>query len=381
MNFSLSDEHRLLRDSARTFLGKEVDLGPLLVPGASVAQAGYDTLWKQMVALGWPAMVIPEDLGGLGMSLLDMAMVVGECGRVLAPSPLFGTLAGTWALQMAASPAQQREWLTPVAEGSAKLALAVASADGRCDQPDCDVAVASVEAGPRLTGMRPYVVDAAAADLIVVAAGCEQRRWYVVDRHAAGLVVEMMDWRDITRQVCTVRLKDTPAVALEGTVSDTWPAIRDRLLLVLAAESSGGLQAVLEDTTAWAKERTAFGRPIGAYQAIKHSLADMMASAECAATAVLYAAWSLAEEHADAALAVAMAQSCASEAYREATHRSIQIFGAIGFTWELKNHLYFKRARANMELLGSPASHRERVIRILEARAVRRPLSTEQLPV
>ena len=158
------------------------------------------------------------------------------------------------------------------------------------------------------------------------------------------------------------------AEPLEGNSHAFWGALRDRLLLWLAAESAGGLQAVLDASVAHAKERVAFGRPIGAYQAIKHSLADMLVQAECASTAVLYAAWALSQDDEQAALATAMAQSQASEAYRDAAFRSIQIFGAIGFTWEMKNHLYYKRARANAELLGAPSRHRERMIRILEAR-------------
>jgi alkylation response protein AidB-like acyl-CoA dehydrogenase len=228
--------------------------------------------------------------------------------------------------------------------------------------------VSGEEGALRLSGSAGFVVDAAAAYKIVVAASDGQgRRFFLVDRDDPSVHVDVLDWRDITRQVCTVRLEGAPAERLDGSADDAWPWIRDRLLLVLAAESAGGLHAVLDDTVAHAQARVAFGRPIGAYQAIKHSLADMLAQAECASTAVLYAAWALSEEDAAAPRAAAMAQSYASDAYREATHRSIQIFGAIGFTWEMKNHLYYKRARANAELLGSPAAHRERLVRLLEA--------------
>src|SRR5262249_6724860 len=127
-------------------------------------------------------------------------------------------------------------------------------------------------------------------------------------------------------------------------------------------------QKTLEDTTAYAKERVAFGRSIGSYQAIKHSLADMLGQAEGAITAVLYAAWALMEDHDDAAIAAAGAQAFASEAYRDATHRSIQIFGAVGFTWEVKNHLYYKRARANAVLLGLPEQQREEIVKSLISR-------------
>ena len=113
----------------------------------------------------------------------------------------------------------------------------------------------------------------------------------------------------------------------------------------------------------------AFGRPIGAFQAIKHQLAEIAGQVECAVVGVQYAAWALSEGDPRASLAAAMAQSYASEAYRDATHRNIQVFGAIGFTWEMKNHLFYKRARCNAELLGSPARLREEVMQFLEREA------------
>jgi len=367
MNFSLSEDHLFLRDAANTFLSKEVDLAPLLVPGATIEQAGYRQMWDKLTELGWPGIIIPEDHGGLGMSAVDLAMIVSECGRFLAPSPLFGTLAGTWAILAAGSETQKQQWLPGVAAGDYQLSLAIAGADGDCERTNTSVQVSARGDDYRLNGNCHYVVDAADADKLVVAALYNgARRFFLVDNAPAAVTITQLDWRDITRQVCAVQLNDARARLLDGNSSDVWPWIRDRLYLVLAAESAGGLHAVLDDTVAYAKDRIAFGRPIGAYQAIKHSLADMLAEAEFASVAVLYAAWALSSSDPAAPLAAAMAQSYASDAYRSATARSIQIFGAIGFTWEMKNHLYFKRARANAELLGSPQCQREQIVKILE---------------
>lgn len=368
MNFSLDDDLILLRDSTNHFLRKEVDLAPLLIPGATVEQAGHDRLWEKLVELGWPGMVIPEAYGGLGMSIVDLVMILGECGRFLAPTSLFSTLAGTWAILAAGTEAQKELCLAEVAGGSLKLALAIAARDGSCETPNRDVEVTEAQDGFRLTGTGYFVVDAASADKIVVAAvTAGNRHFFLVDRKASGVGVETLDWRDITRQVCTVNLCDVSAELLAADHGDVWPGIRDRLLLTLAADSAGGLHAVLDDTVAYAKERVAFGKPIGAYQAIKHALADMLAQAECASTAVLYAAWALSQNDVGASLAAAMAQSYASDAFREASFQSIQVFGAIGFTWEMKNHLYFKRALTNAELLGAPGLQRERIVKMLEA--------------
>jgi alkylation response protein AidB-like acyl-CoA dehydrogenase len=370
MNFTLSDDHLALRDSARTFLDKEVSLAAVLKPGATADDAGYDRLWKQMVDLGWPGLVVPEAYGGLGLDYLDLIMIIGEMGRTLAPAPLFGSLAGTWTILAAGSEAQKTEYLGAVAGGVLTLALAIADTNGSYEGPGVDARAEATSDGYRLSGAKSFVVDAAAADKVVAAAAVDgARRFFVVDRTAPGVSVDALAWRDVTRQVATVRFDQSPAVLLDGAPVDVWPFVRDRLYLVLAAESAAGAHAALADAVEYAKQRVAFGRPIGAFQAIKHQLAEIAGQAECASAAVQYAAWALSANDPKSPLAAAMAQSYASEAYRDATHRNIQVFGAIGFTWEMKNHLYYKRARCNSELLGSPATQREAVIRMLEREA------------
>lgn len=367
MNFSLSEDHEMLRDSAQSFVDKEVDLAPLLIPGATVAAAGYDALWPKIAEMGWAGITIPEVYGGLGMTYVDLAMIIEQCGRTLAPSPLFGTLAGVWAIEAAGNEMQKSSLLGAVASGSCKLALAFADERG---VPGSGVVAVAGQEGYRLSGSRHFVVDAASADRIVVAADLDgTSRWFVVDKAASGLTVALVPWRDITREVALVTLDGVAAELLDGTAEDTWPWIRDRMYLVLAAESAAGTHAVLDDAVAYAKERRAFGKPIGAFQSIKHDLAEIKGQSEAAATAVLYAAWALSDAPEKAPIAAAIAQAYASEAYRHATFRNIQIFGAIGFTWEMKNHLFYKRARANAELLGSPAAQREEIVRLLERQA------------
>jgi alkylation response protein AidB-like acyl-CoA dehydrogenase len=266
--------------------------------------------------------------------------------------------------------AQQAQVLPQVAEGKTRLALAFANAQGGAEGDTHPVRARASAGGFVLEGTSCFVVDASDADVLIVCAELEgARRLFIVDSRQPGVRVQALEWRDITRRVAHVHFDDASAALLPIPWDEAWPALRNHLYLLLTAESAGGLQAILEDTAAYARERVAFGRPIGAYQAIKHSLADMLAQSECANTALLYAAWALTQPDAETAtLAAAMAQSHASEAYREATHRSIQVFGAIGFTWEMKSHLYYKRARANAVLIGAPSDQRELIASILEQR-------------
>ena len=323
-----------------------------------------------MVDLGWAGLVIPESLGGSGLGCLDLSMIVSEMGRALAPAPLFGVLAGTWAILEAGSEAQQQSILPRVATEGLRLALAVSDHDGLSDGPGSDATATQTPDGFVIEGSKTFVVDAEGCDLLIVAAAhAGKRGLFLVDSRQAGVEIDMLPWRDPTRQVCDASFARAKAELLVADDTHVWPTIRDRLLLLLAAESAAGLQAVVDMTTAYAKERVAFGRPIGAYQAIKHQLAEMFSEGECANVAVLHAAWALSEASPLAAQSVAMAKSYACDAYVAATQRSIQIFGAIGFTWEMKNHLYFKRARANAEMLGSPAVQRARLIDMLEREA------------
>jgi alkylation response protein AidB-like acyl-CoA dehydrogenase len=316
--------------------------------------------------MGWAGLMIPEEFGGAGLGCIDLIMIVEELGRTLTPSPFLGTLLGTLAVMRGGDVALQTRILPQVAAGEIALALAAAESDGREDGPDRETLAEPSGSGWRISGRKSFVIDAAAAQMLVVAAQVGgERRLFLVDARKPGVEVTLEPWRDITRQVCTVTLQDAVAEPLGG--ADVWPWVRDRALLALAAENAAGLRHVLDVTAAYARERVAFGRPIGAYQAIKHALADMLGQAEAAAAAVLYAAWALAEEDARAPLAAAMAKAYSSDAYVEAAHRSIQIFGAIGFTWEMPNHLYLKRARANAEMFGASREHRSRVIDLARA--------------
>jgi alkylation response protein AidB-like acyl-CoA dehydrogenase len=398
MNFALSEDHEFLRDVARTFVRKEIDLAPLLIPGATVANANYDANWKKIGDIGWPGLIVPEVYGGSEMSCIDLAMVIGEMGRGLAPSPFFGTLAATWALLRAASDEQKSRLLPAIAAGNTSMALAIADANGSVDEPSFGTPAVvggppgvvvgdtnAVAAGDMhgaaagdthaiaardayvLNGTKSFVVDAASASMLVVAAhDGTSRRFFVVDARQAGVRTEVLAWRDITRQVCNVTFENARGELLPVDVATAWPWIRDRLLLVLSLENAAGIEHVLETTTAYAKERVAFGRPIGSYQSIKHDLADTFGASECANVLSLYAAWALSHDAVDASNAAAMAQSYTSQAYVAATEQSVQIFGAIGFSWEMENHLYFKRARANATLFGSPSVHRARLMDALE---------------
>lgn len=368
MDFTLSDDNLALRDSAASFIEREWTLDAYIRPEANDGPMAYGPTWSKIQELGWLGLAIPEAYGGLGMDYLDLSMVVGELGRGLVAAPYFGTLAGAWALERAGSEEQKQSLLPKVAAGELTLALAIAGPQGDVDGQAGTVKASRNGSGWTLGGEKSFVVDAASSDKLIVAAVEDGKQvFFLVDPTAPGVTIERLDWRDPTREVCSLHLSNVAAERLEKSDDETWAWIRDRLYLVLAVESAAGTEKVLADAVDYAKERVAFGRPIGSFQAIKHSLAEVSGLSLLATAGVQYASWALDEDEQLASKAVAIAQSYASEAYREATHRNVQVFGGMGFTWEMPNHLYYKRARTNAELLGAPRVQREQLIRLLES--------------
>lgn len=352
MNFALDEEHELLRDSAARFLSQEGDLSKLLVPGANVEAADYPRHWEQLQEIGWSGLIVPEQYGGAGLGSLELSILATEMGHVLFASPFAGQTFATWAILSMCSDAQKETWLPELASGATRMAFA---------QPMDGNEIQVVN--KRLSGAHPFVVDASAADRIIVAAR-DGSQWhlYAVSTDAAGLAIKQQPWRDITREVCRLELEAVEAKLLNTDLDAGWPRLLAQISVYLAAENVGGIDRVLHDAVEYANERKAFGRPIGYYQAIKHPLAELLGQLECARAASTFAAWALDVDDPRATEAASMAKAYSDEAYMGATYRNIQIFGAIGFTWEMKNHLYFKRARGNAALFGTPSQHRQNVV-------------------
>ena len=182
-----------------------------------------------------------------------------------------------------------------------------------------------------------------------------------VDRDAAGVTCRPLKTLDLTRPLSDVSFADSPAVLVgaPGQGRDILGHVLARAGVALAAEQVGGAERALEMATAYARERVQFGRPIGSFQSIKHLLADVLLELESARSAVQYAAWAFDTRQPDAAELSHVCQAVASEAFVKAAKASIQVHGAIGFTWEHDAHLFFKRASGSHQLLGTPVEHRE----------------------
>jgi alkylation response protein AidB-like acyl-CoA dehydrogenase len=375
VNFAFTDEQQELRAAARAFLAEASSSAR--VRAAMASEQGYDPqTWKRIGSeLGWPAVIVPEDCGGIGLGAVELVALAEAMGEALLCSPFFATVCLAAQAVLAAGNEQQRQrYLAPIAQGQTRAALATAESG----LPHDAVALEARREGDvyRLDGAKRYAIDGHSADWLVVSArargsrGDEGVSLFVVPGDAAGLDRRALPTMDQTRRqselhFAGVRVPASARLGEEGSGMTSLRRALDLGAIALAAECVGGAQRCLDLSVAYAKEREQFGRPIGSFQAIKHKCADMMVRVETARSAVYYAACAAAEEAADLATAASLAKAYCCEAYYHCAAESIQIFGGVGFTWEYDPHLYFKRARASESLLGTPAWHRERVARAI----------------
>jgi alkylation response protein AidB-like acyl-CoA dehydrogenase len=324
MDFRLSEDQISLQKAAREFLSKECT--------SEVVRAAFDgpdgsstELYKEMADLGWLALAVPEEDGGLGMGLVELAVLVEQLGYFNAPGPFFSTacLAIPTLLKLGAS-----DRIDQLIDGS-KTATIITDPD--------------------------FVLDGQLVDVFVVMDE-DRVRW--VNRGDADITSHTTI--DGTRRTATVRVE--PASGDDLGDAAAIDSVIDAATALLAAESTGGMQKVLDMTLDYVKVRTQFGRPVGSFQAIKHRLAEALLKTESSRSAAYYAAWANDAGAEDAKLSASVAKAYASDAFLLVAGEGIQMHGGIGYTWEHDAHLWFKRATMNAALLGSVEEHRARAL-------------------
>ncbi len=357
MDFTISEERRMLREGARRFL--EESSPTERVREVSETDDGYDReLWEATAAQGWQGMHIPEEWGGAGFSFEETSVLLQEMGRVLAPVPyLSSSVLAAAALLSGGTDEQRKEWLGAIASGEIIATVAIAEPGGGWDAASVHAIASPQGSGFTLDGIKSYVTAGHVADLLLVAAREGGAAGLYLVR-GADVGAEKLVTLDTTRPQATIRLDSAPA---ERLGDGGWKAVEhvyDMARVALASEQVGGAERVLDMAVGYAKDRKQFGRAIGSFQAIKHMCADMLVELEAARSAAAYAAWTVANSPENFSEAALLAKAYCSEAFFRGAANNIQIHGGIGFTWEHDAHLYFKRAKSTELLFGSPADHR-----------------------
>jgi alkylation response protein AidB-like acyl-CoA dehydrogenase len=379
VDFDLSADQQALRDAAATLLDgtaghdalrARVGTGAVVgtLPGAGDASAtsaaadaprGYDTsVWDAMSEQGWLALELPEDEGGLGLGLVEVAVLCEELGRRLVAAPFLPSVVALGALSGpdARADAGTKEWREALCQGSA-VGCTVLAPVGR---------IAVADAGPegdvRLTGETPPTLYAPSADVAVV---ITTDGLYAVDLRSTENP-EPLSAMDRTRELGVLAFDGTPARRIGG--ADAAEQALDRAATLTSAEMLGAADQVLTMSVGYAKDRVQFGKPIGSFQAVKHMLADALVDVEGMRSTVYYAAWCGAAGDHDRSLAASMAKAWCSDASRRVMGTGLQVHGGIGFTWEHDMHLYVKRGQLDQVSFGDASAHRDRIAAILRTR-------------
>lgn len=348
MHFAFTDEQGMIAETAKTFFAENATSERTRT---AMADTGVDKLlWQTFAAeLGLAGVAIPEVLGGVGLGMVELAILAEEAGRHTAALPLLASLALAAPAILAGGSDEQKAHLLPrLASGELIASFAAVNSDGTPGAMFSD---------GTLTGAALHVPHGASADLFVVATN---NGVAIIERGAPGLGITPLTSMDQTRPYARLDFGGVAAEALANPREAANAAFTTGWLAI-AADALGGAQACLDRTVAYAQERIQFGRAIGSFQAVKHRLADMMVAIEQARSAVYWAACAIDEGSDEAAFAVHAAKAFACDTYSHCAGEMIQLHGGIGFTWEHDAHLYFKRARSNASLLGTPDWHREQV--------------------
>jgi alkylation response protein AidB-like acyl-CoA dehydrogenase len=368
MDFDLSKAQKLLQQSARDFFARECK--PERVRELMATDTAFDDgLWRALADQGWLGLVIPEEHGGLGLSLVDLIAVTEEMGRACLPGPFLSTLWAAALVDRSGSEGQRKQYLEPIAAGDLKATVALLEADADWNSQAVQMRTEKEGKEYRLSGRKEFVTDAGVADVIIcIARGDGGLVLLPVERGAQGLRLTATPGVDATRKLYSVEFDDVvvpeaDALAFNPRTQEAVEAATNVAIIALCAEMLGGMQWTLENTVEYAKTRQQFGKPIGIYQAVQHQCADMFLMTESARSAVYYAAWAGSENDPSAKLAVSVAKAYCSDAAREVSNRGAQVHGGIGFTWEHNLQLYYKRAKASEIMFGDANYHREEIAR------------------
>jgi alkylation response protein AidB-like acyl-CoA dehydrogenase len=371
MDFNLTEEQEMIRKKARDFLNANCPKS--LVREMVQDEKGHPLqLWQKMRKMGWMGLIVPEQYGGAGASFFDLVVLLEETGRACLPGPFFSTVVlGGLTILEAGSEEQKKEILPKLAEGKLLLTLALTEPSATYTAEGIQTKATQIDGEFLIQGTKLFVPDAHISDYLICAARTRESEMpedgitlFLVDPKSPGLSCALLKTIAGDKQ-CEV-IFDNVSVSgrnVLGNLHEGWhilDKVLEKAVVARCAEMVGGARQVLEMTVKYAKQRMAFGHPIGSFQAIQHYCTDMLVDVDGCSLLMYHAAWRL-SEGLPAAQEVAMAKSLINEGFKRIAALAMQIHGAIGFTEEHDLPLYFKRAKAWESNLGDTGFHLDKI--------------------
>lgn len=369
MDFGFSEEQEMLRDQVRKYIKDKCPMPQVRAIAAS--DEGYcRDLWGQLAELGWLGLTLPDQFGGVGLSWVDLVVVLEETGRALFPSPLLSNTLAATAINEFGTPEQQQRWLPGLANGSCIGTLALLDESDFLSPEAIKMTAEASEGSYLLSGEKRFVQDATAADVFVVAfrvgINNDDLGLAIVSRQDKGVSVEETQGWDRTKRTGVLKL-DSVQITADAILGETplgaqaIEMLIDRGALAVSAEAIGVCEGILNLTSQYALERKQFGSPIGRYQGVKHPLAEIYVDIECMKSLVYYAVWALEEQPDEAPAAIAKAKAYVSESICNAGVTGVQLHGAIGYTDDYDMQLFMKRSKWSRATYGDEDFHYDRV--------------------
>jgi alkylation response protein AidB-like acyl-CoA dehydrogenase len=366
VDFELSDEQAMLKAATRDLLRDRYPMERVR-EGLEGPTTSATELWRLGADIGWTGLALPEEVGGAGQGLVELALVAEERGRALARGAVETTAVVGLALARADSPELSAEFLPRLVAGTLRATWAFAEPGRPWTLDGLTATAAAIEDGYVLQGRKTLVEDAGLADVVLVTA--------LLDGRPTNFVVDAADLRTRPQRVLDLT-RDFGAVDLDGVRVPGGrrlpgePAALQRLLddaaVLGCAGALGVLDRLLEMTVEYTTVRHQFDRPIASFQAVKHGAADMAIAVQGARAATYLPAMAADAGVPDAALTAAVAASHVSDVLPRVAGEALQLHGGIGFTWEHDLHLYLRRAKVDEVLHGDAPVHRERICDLVQ---------------
>ena len=352
LDLTFSPEQEMLRETVR---GVVATTSPLsVVRELEDDPTGYSPeLWKQLAHLDLIGLQLPEEFGGSGMTTLETVVVYEEFGRAIVPSPHFvSSILSGGSIARSGSADQKQAWLPGIVSGEAILTPAWLEPENTSGPTGVQLRAVPDRDGWTLTGVKRHVAFASSASRLLVLARTgdapDAVDLFLVDPADPGVTLtqQMTIASDAQYKVelAGVRVTEADRIGAAGSGWTTWSAVMHEGIILAAAQAVGGATYAMEITTQYAKDRHQFDKPLGAFQALAHYLADATTAVDGAEVLVHEAAWARAEGRPVTKLAP-MAKLYACNTFRDVTAMAQQIFGGIGFTVEFDIQLYFRRAK------------------------------------
>jgi alkylation response protein AidB-like acyl-CoA dehydrogenase len=371
MNLDFTEEQKMLRSQVHDFMDK--DFPKTLVREMEDDPTGFRVdIWKKMVNLGWTGLIIPEEYGGIGGSLMDLVVLLEETGQGCLVGPLFSTITGTLLILIAGSEDQKKEFLPKIAGGETIVVPALTEPGAIYEASGIETSAVPAEPDEYIiNGTKLFIQDAQVANYFICAA--RTTKWaspeesitlFLVDAESPGIKITPFDTIAADKQ-CEVNFENVrvPKVNMLGGLNQGWPIVArwlEQAAIAKCAEISGATSWMVENCSSYVKDRIQYSQPIGSFGVIQSYLAQMYTETGLARRYTYYVAW-LIEQGMPCSRDVAMCKAWASDVYCKWSRMGVQIYGGYGTSREYDMQLYYRRARQAQFLFGDPNSLREKV--------------------